>query len=275
MTLPFTKMHGLGNDFVVVDDRAGDLAGFASDDYRLLADRHLGIGCDQVLVIEEKEGAPAYRVYNADGSEVGQCGNGARCVARWLHDRGLIAAQATLGSAAGPIAVAVRDDGEVSVDMGQPRFAPADIPLLSEQPGPAHTISLADGSLQVYAVSMGNPHAVLLVDDVAGAPVDELGLALQSRPQFPERVNVGFAQRLGDDAIALRVYERGVGETQACGTGACAAVAALKAAGKLGPGEVAVHLPGGELRIAWPGNPAQVKMTGPAAYVFQGTYEPR
>jgi diaminopimelate epimerase len=273
MSLRFTKMHGLGNDFVVVD-AIRQAVSLAPDQVRFLADRRFGVGCDQVLLVEPARlpgTAFHYRIFNADGSEVEQCGNGARCFARFVRDEGLSADDViAVGTARGPITLHLEPDGQVRVDMGAPRLDPADLPFDAPARAPTYPIEVDGERLEIGAVSMGNPHAVLLVDDVATAPVDRLGPRLESHPRFPRRVNVGFMAVRGRDRIDLRVYERGSGETLACGTGACAAVVSGRLRGLLDE-RVSVRLPGGELRVSWQGGDAPVWMTGPAVKVFEGT----
>ncbi|RYD15888.1 MAG: diaminopimelate epimerase [Lysobacteraceae bacterium] len=272
----FSKMHGLGNDFVVVDCRERALP-LDADGIRLLGDRHFGVGFDQLLTIERARDdacAYAYGIWNTDGTRAGQCGNGLRCVARWLARDGAIGVGRTrLESPSGPVTVELLPDGDVRADMGEPRFEPAAIPLLAGAPDAQDEYTIAAGGmpLRVGAVSMGNPHAVLEVADVAQAAVAELGPRIETAPAFPESCNVGFAEVLARDAIRLRVWERGVGETLACGSGACAAVAVLRRRGRL-DAEVRVALPGGALRIEWEGPGAPVWMTGPATFVFEGEF---
>ncbi|MEW5771099.1 MAG: diaminopimelate epimerase [Pseudomonadota bacterium] len=272
MQLSFVKMHGLGNDFVVLDGVRQPIT-LTTEQVRFLADRHFGIGCDQLLLVEP---APTpdtlfrYRIFNADGGEVEQCGNGARCFARFVRDEGLTdATTIPVMTASGRIVLHVEDNGEVTVDMGVPRLEPAEIPF--EAPARAMSYPLAvHGEMHVIsAVSMGNPHAVLRVEDVDTAPIETLGPAIESHPRFPKRVNVGFMQVLAPDHIRLRVYERGAGETLACGTGACAAVVAGRLHGWL-VDTVKVDLPGGRLTIHWQGEGRHVLMTGPATRVFEG-----
>lgn len=274
--LRFSKMHGAGNDFVVLDLRDGaqpPSPGLC----RALADRHTGVGCDQILTVEPpaNRGALAsYRIWNSDGSPSGQCGNGARCVAAWLLRAGATdAARFELESPAGTHAVEVLGDGHYRIAMGAPRFDPAQVPMTGvAQQAPIYELTLPHvGALRIGAVSMGNPHAVIEVADVVAAEVARIGAALQASPLFPDSANVGFAEVVDRGRIRLRVYERGVGETLACGSGACAAVAVLVRAGRLDR-EVAVSLPGGELRIAWPDDAAQVSMAGPTAFVFEGKW---
>ncbi len=277
MALRFSKMHGLGNDFVVVDCRAAPLA-LGADAIRRLADRHTGVGFDQLLTIgpaRDGSSAFAYGIWNTDGSRAGQCGNGVRCVARWLERAGALAAgRARLQGPSGAVAVELLADGTVRVDMGAPRFEPAAIPL--QLPGveaatDRYAIDTPGGVVEVGAVSMGNPHALVEVDAIEAAAVATLGPLLEHSPAFPHGCNVGFAQVLAPDAISLRVWERGVGETRACGSGACAAVAVLRRRAKLAPG-VRVALPGGELAIHWDGPGQPVWMAGPATFVFEGEW---
>ena len=281
--LRFTKMHGAGNDFVVLD-RRGDPAPLSPALCRALADRHTGIGCDQILTVEPPRSvgaAAAYRIWNADGSPSQQCGNGARCVAAWiLRDSAArdpercLAGRFALDSPAGTHAVEALDLHHFRIAMGRAEFAPARIPLRGfDAAQDLYTLELPGAQLRFAAVSMGNPHAVIEVDDVAAAEVAAIGAALQADPAFPESVNVGFAQVLGRDRIRLRVYERGVGETLACGSGACAAAATLIRRGRVDR-ELAVELPGGTLRIAWPDDDAPIAMSGPAAFVFEGEWWP-
>lgn len=276
MGLRFSKMHGLGNDFVIVDCRAAPLP-LGTEAIRQLGDRHFGVGFDQLLTIEparDPSCAFAYGIWNTDGTRSGQCGNGLRCVARWLARDGAIGLGMTrLESPSGPVAVELLADGGVRADMGEPRFEPADIPLLSKQSGAQdeYTIDVAGMPLRVGAVSMGNPHAVLEVEDSTLAPVEDLGSRIETAAAFPQGCNVGFAEVLARDAIRLRVWERGVGETLACGSGACAAVAVLRRRAKL-DAVVRVELPGGALLIEWQGPGHPVWMSGPATFVFEGEY---
>lgn len=270
--LRFSKMHGAGNDFVVLDLR-GDIAPPDAALCRALADRHTGVGCDQILTIESPRTAGAlarYRIWNADGSASQQCGNGARCVAAWLVRDGVAGDAFTLESPAGLHAV-TRAGEAYTIAMGAPGFTPPRIPMAGvEASQPLYTLAVDGfGTLALGAVSMGNPHAVLEVDDIDAADVAGIGAALQASDWFPESVNVGFAQVVADDRIRLRVFERGVGETLACGSGACAAVAVLARRGRTAR-SVAVSLPGGTLRIDWPSDGSTLSMTGPAAFVFEG-----
>ena len=275
MSLRFTKMHGLGNDFVVIDAIRQQVA-LTPEQVRRLADRHFGVGCDQVLLVEPRRLAGTdfhYRIYNADGSEVEQCGNGARCFARFVRDQGFTDRdEIRVGTARGPITLHVEPDGQVRVNMGTPRLEPTDLPFEAPARADTYPIDLGGEVVEIGAVSLGNPHAVLLVDDAATAPVERVGPLLESHPRFPRRVNVGFMAVRGRDRIDLRVYERGTGETLACGTGACAAVVSGRLRGLLDE-QVQVRLPGGELRVAWQGGAAPVWMTGPAVAVFDGAIE--
>lgn len=279
MGLRFSKMHGLGNDFVIVDCRERPLALDATA-IRRLGDRHFGVGFDQLLTIEAARDptcAFAYAIWNTDGTRSGQCGNGLRCVTRWLERAGALAPGSTrLESPSGPVAVERLGNGDVRADMGEPRFEPASIPLVVDEraidAGAArYTIDVAGRALAIGAVSMGNPHAVVEVDDVAAAPVEALGAQIEHAAAFPQGCNVGFAQVLARDAIRLRVWERGVGETLACGSGACAAVAVLRRRARV-DAEVRVALPGGELVIQWQGPGQRLWMSGPAAFVFEGEW---
>ncbi|MBO9664482.1 diaminopimelate epimerase [Dokdonella sp.] len=270
----FSKMHGLGNDFVVVDCRTQPLPLDAAA-IRRFGDRHFGVGFDQLLTIEAARDpgcAFAYGIWNTDGTTSGQCGNGLRCVARWLARAGALGeGAARLESPSGPVAVELLADGEVRADMGEPRFAPERIPFLAEEQAERYAIDVVGREVEIGAVSMGNPHAVVEVDRVDTAPVAVLGPQIEHVPEFPQGCNVGFAEVVARDAIRLRVWERGVGETLACGSGACAAVAVLRRRG-LVDAEVRVTLPGGELTIRWDGPGSTLWMTGPAAFVFEGEY---
>ena len=271
--LRFSKMHGAGNHFVVLDLRDG--RGHPSTDLvRALADPHTGVGFDQLLTIEPPPhpGVVArYRIWNGDGSVARQCGNGARCVAAWLHRDGAAPGERfLLDSPAGEIAVEHLPDGRWRLAMGRPRFAPADLPFLALA-AEEYTLPLASGGLRFGIASMGNPHAVVEVPSVQSADVAVLGPALQARPEFPEGVNVGFAEVVAPDRLRLRVFERGAGETLACGSGACAAVAVLARRGRIGR-HAFVELPGGTLEIDWPSDDAPLTLAGPAAFVFEGQW---
>ncbi len=275
MMLRFTKMHGLGNDFVVLNgiDQVVDLS---PEQIRRLADRHFGIGCDQLLIVESPPTPDLdfrYRIFNADGGEVEQCGNGARCFVRFVHDQGLTdKREIAVVTAAGVIRPRLEADGRVTVDMGQPRLEPADIPFQAARQAPLYTLRDGDQDIELAAVSMGNPHAVIRVESVDTAAVATLGPRLERHPRFPRRVNVGFMQIVDRNNIRLRVFERGSGETLACGSGACAAVVAGRVQGLLDQ-RVQVHLRGGELDLSWAGPGEPVWMTGPAVSVFDGVID--
>lgn len=272
-TINFTKMHGLGNDFVVIDNLAQNLA-LSSEQIRFIADRHLGIGCDQLLLVEAPVAESAadfkYRIFNADGSEVAQCGNGARCFARFVRDKKLSAKSDILvDTLSRQLLLTLNDDGLVTVNMGVPLHKPAEIPLMAKEESKFYSVTVNGNERAFGAVSMGNPHAVIQVDHLNSAPVNELGKALESHVFFPERANIGFMQILNRQQIKLRVFERGTGETSACGSGACAAVV-VGIEQKLLDHTVQVGLPGGELSIQWEGRGQSVFMTGPAVSVFDG-----
>ncbi len=272
MHFHFSKMHGLGNDFMVVDCITQNVF-FSQDLIRRLADRHTGVGFDQLLVVEapyDPETDFHYRIFNADGSEVEQCGNGARCFARFVRLKGLTNKYSiNVSTKKGKMILDVEDDGEVTVNMGVPEFEPNKIPFKAKQKEKTYIMRAGDKTLFCGAVSMGNPHVVTVVDDVDTADVDTLGPLLESHERFPERVNAGFMQVVSRDHIRLRVYERGAGETQACGSGACGAVAVGILQGLLDE-SVKVSLPGGELHISWQGPGKPLFMTGPATHVFDG-----
>ncbi|HCG5296462.1 TPA: diaminopimelate epimerase [Vibrio parahaemolyticus] len=272
MHFHFSKMHGLGNDFMVVDCITQNVF-FSQDLIRRLADRHTGVGFDQLLVVEapyDPETDFHYRIFNADGSEVEQCGNGARCFARFVRLKGLTNKYSiSVSTKKGKMILDVEDDGEVTVNMGVPEFEPNKIPFKAKQKEKTYIMRAGDKTLFCGAVSMGNPHVVTVVDDVDTADVDILGPLLESHERFPERVNAGFMQVVSRDHICLRVYERGAGETQACGSGACGAVAVGILQGLLDE-SVKVSLPGGELHISWQGPGKPLFMTGPATHVFDG-----
>jgi diaminopimelate epimerase len=273
--LRFTKMQGLGNDFVVLDG-VRQRVDLDAGQIRRLADRRFGVGCDQVLVVEKatRDGVDfRYRIWNADGGEVEQCGNGARCFVKFVRDAGLTTKRAIrVETAAGVIAPEMREDGEVTVDMGVPRFRPEEIPFVADADAPVHGLDVDGVPVEVSVVSMGNPHAVQVVADVDGAPVEAMGPLIERHARFPRRVNAGFMQVVDRATIRLRVWERGVGETLACGTGACAAVVAGIRRGLL-DSPVRVETRGGCLSIAWEGPGTPVLMTGPAATVFEGEWE--
>lgn len=276
MRLKFTKMQGLGNDFVVIDV-VRQCVSLSREQIRFLADRHFGVGCDQVLMVE----APAdqsdadfrYRIFNADGGEVAQCGNGARCFARFVRQKGLCGRdEIQVDTDAGRLVLRLVGEDLVTVNMGNPRHAPALIPLKAEQEAVAYSVEACGQTWSFGAVSMGNPHAVLRVEDVDAAPVETVGPELESHPIFPERANIGFMQVMTAHSVRLRVFERGSGETLACGSGACAAVVSGIESGWL-KSPVSVILRGGELSIEWQGRGSPVMMTGPALTVFEGEIE--
>ena len=275
MKIRFSKMHGLGNDFVVIDGVRQSIV-LSPAQIQLLADRHFGIGCDQLLLVE-KAGRPdvdfRYRIFNADGGEVEQCGNGARCFVRFVHEQGLTdKREIRVETMGGVIAPRLETDGSVTVDMGVPVFSPAQIPFISPAADLVQPLRVGDEEIEITAVSMGNPHAVQVVADVEAAPVALQGPLIEAHPRFPKRVNVGFMQVVGRHEIRLRVFERGAGETLACGTGACAAVVAGIARSLLDT-PVRVATRGGELTIDWQGAGTPVLMTGPAVTVFTGEIE--
>ncbi len=292
MLINFTKMHGLGNDFVVIDALSQSVA-LTPGQLRFMADRHFGIGCDQILLVE----APTvpgvdfrYRIYNADGGEVEQCGNGVRCFARFVLDKHLTTKrEISVETQAGIISTQIETNGLITVNMGVPQFAPTDIPFLADTQASAYTLEIAGQQLlppipasaalgrpaqriSIGVVSMGNPHAVMHVDNVDTAPVATLGPQIEQHARFPRRVNAGFMQIIDRSHIRLRVYERGTGETRACGTGACAAVAVGRQQGLLDE-TVTVDLPGGTLLIRWAEEGKSAWMTGPAVSVFEGKIE--
>ncbi|MEL7449532.1 MAG: diaminopimelate epimerase [Pseudomonadota bacterium] len=287
MRLHFTKMHGAGNDFVIFDARQARPAdhcealnpdAVSAGFFRAVADRREGIGCDQVLVLQDAgndDAVARYRVFNADGGEVQQCGNGARCLARYVADTGTVANEFDLHSVGGVVSARVaaagidNDDTRVAVSLGVPDFEPKALPLLAEQREPQYAAEVNSDVWRFGAVSMGNPHAVLMVDDPATAPVTEVGSAFNNNPMFPEGVNVGFARVDASGALSLRVFERGVGETRACGTGAAAAAAVAIDAG-LAETEVTVKQSGGQLVVSWPSPGALLWLAGPAVRVFEG-----
>ncbi|HMV17364.1 MAG TPA: diaminopimelate epimerase [Zoogloea sp.] len=271
-TLAFTKMQGLGNDFVMLD-AVRQPVDLSPERVRALADRHFGIGCDQLLVVEPSDTPGVdfrYRIFNADGGEVEQCGNGARCFARFVFEQGLTdKREIRVETAKGLITPRLEDDGTVTVDMGVPVLTPAEVPFVSDSDAYVQPLDVAGRTVAITAVSMGNPHAVQVVADVDTAPVAETGPLIEHHPRFPARVNAGFLQVVDAHRVRLRVFERGAGETLACGTGACAAVVAgiLR---ELVVSPVTVETRGGELTIAWDGVGTPVMMTGPAVTVFSG-----
>ncbi|WP_198942708.1 diaminopimelate epimerase [Methyloprofundus sedimenti] len=273
--IEFTKMHGLGNDFVVVDAIRQQIS-LTPEQIRFVANRHFGVGCDQLLLVENTLHSDAdfrYRIFNADGSEVAQCGNGARCFARFIRDKKLSYKDTILvDTHAGQLLLTFDNDGLITVNMGIPLHEPTLIPLKTEQEEKLYTVMLNNVEKAFGAVSLGNPHAVLQVADVELAVVDEVGEALESHAFFPERVNIGFMQVIDRNKIKLRVFERGAGETLACGSGACAAVV-IGIEQQLLANDVLVELPGGQLKISWQGRGNPVFMTGPAVSVFEGSIE--
>ncbi|MFO8024334.1 diaminopimelate epimerase [Thiohalophilus sp.] len=277
MSLRFTKMHGLGNDFVVIDAINQEVV-LDREQIRQLADRRFGIGCDQLLLVEppREPGVDfTYRIFNADGGEVEQCGNGARCFARFVRDKGLIDRDTIrVATAAGQLTLQIETDGQVTVNMGLPHFAPSEIPFEADAEATLYDLVINGEKVHLGAVALGNPHAVLEVDDIDSAPVARLGPLIEAHPRFPRRVNAGFMQVIDPGHIRLRVYERGAGETLACGSGACAAVVVGRQQGRVGD-MVEVALPGGSLLIRWPGADSPVMMTGPATTVFEGHIEAR
>jgi diaminopimelate epimerase len=275
MALRFSKMHGSGNDFVVIDSRDGALA-LSPSLIRAMADRHTGVGFDQLLSVEPaRDGRSAfyYGIWNADGSPSGQCGNGVRCVAAWLHRAGALEIGQTvqIESPSGPVAVRLADAHRVTVDMGEPIFDPPRIPFDAAQAASHYTIDVDGQALEIGAVSMGNPHAVVAVDDLTAPELARRGPALTGHARFREGANAGFVQIVNRAHVRLRVHERGAGWTLACGTGACAAVAVLRQRGEV-DAQVQVDLPGGSLRIAWNGPGERLWMTGPASFVFEGEW---
>ena len=275
MQLPFTKMHGLGNDFVVIDASRQSVT-LTPEQVRRIADRRRGVGCDQLLLVEKPDQPDTefrYRILNADGGEVEQCGNGARCFARFVMEKGLTdSRRIPVSTAAGRIELIVEADGQVTVNMGIPRLEPAEIPFQATVRAPRYALSVDGETVELGVVSMGNPHAVIEVPHVDSAPLERLGPAIESHPRFPNRVNVGFMEVLDRTHIRLRVYERGVGETLACGSGACAAVAVGRIQDLLEE-EVTVQLRGGDLVVSWAGENQPLMMKGPATFVFEGTIE--
>ena len=275
MLIQFSKMHGLGNDFMVVDGITQKIF-FSPELIRRLADRHFGIGFDQLLLVEppyDPEQDFHYRIFNADGSEVQQCGNGARCFARFVRLKGLTNRdRIAVSTMSGRIVLQLEHDNQVTVNMGVPEFEPAKVPFRAQKAEKTYLLRVAEQTVMCGVVSMGNPHCVLEVENVKTAPVETLGAELESFDRFPERVNVGFMELVSANEIRLRVFERGAGETMACGTGACAAAVVGIAQGKLRD-RVKVHLPGGTLQIAWKGPGTPVFMTGPAEHVFGGEVE--
>jgi diaminopimelate epimerase len=268
----FAKMHGLGNDFMVIDTTKQPFVPTAAQ-IRQWADRHRGIGFDQLLIITkppQPEIDFGYRIFNADGNEVGQCGNGVRCLARYIHYFKLSEKpRLTIATQTSVMTVDVLADGQVTVNMGVPNFSPSSLPFIVPAPAEHYSLTIQRQTVQFGAVSMGNPHAVILVDDIAKAPVDTIGAALMQHAAFPQAVNVGFVQVVNKQLVRVRVYERGVGETQACGSGACAAVAVMHQ-WQYVDNTVTVELAGGILQIQWQGETQPLWMTGPAELVYLG-----
>ena len=272
MEIEFTKMHGLGNDFVVIDGINQEID-LSEEQVQFIANRHFGVGCDQLLLVEVSESDDVdfiYRIFNADGGEVEQCGNGARCFAVFVREQGLTTKDTIrVETASGIIELYVQPDGQVTVDMGVPELNPWNIPFNADTRLDEYALDVNGEVLKIGAVSMGNPHAVTIVEDIDTTAVDVIGAAIEGHMLFPNRVNAGFMQIIDNTHIRLRVYERGAGETLACGTGACAAMVVGYLQGRLGS-EVEVSLPGGSLQISWQGEASPVMMTGPATTVFKG-----
>jgi diaminopimelate epimerase len=272
MIINFTKMHGLGNDFVVID-AINQTVLLSPAQIRFMADRHFGVGFDQLLLVEKPVSDNAdfkYRIFNADGSEVSQCGNGARCFARFVREKGLFTGdEIRVDTDSGQLVLKLMENDLVLVNMGIPRHAPSEIPMVTAQEAQTHSVEINGKSMVFGAVSMGNPHAVIQVENITTAPVADLGKLLENHPLFPERANIGFMQVVNRKHIKLRVYERGAGETLACGSGACAAVVVGIEQGLL-DNEVMAALTGGELMISWAGRSQPVYMTGPATTVYDG-----
>ena len=277
MKLRFTKMHGLGNDFVVIDGVNQSVL-LTVEQLRFLADRHFGVGCDQILLVEKATGDADfhYRIFNADGGEVEQCGNGARCFVRFVHDRGMTRKnEIRVETLAGLIVLKLESNGEVTVNMSAPKFEPHEIPFVAAKRAPTYALEVGGKQVDISVVSMGNPHAVQVVTDIDQAPILTEGALIERHPRFPRRVNAGYMQVIGRNHIKLRVYERGAGETLACGTGACAAAVAGISRGLL-DAEVKVSTRGGDLMVRWEGKANEeqpVWMTGPAVAVFDGEIE--
>ena len=275
MRLKFTKMHGLGNDFVVLDATHAPIE-LAREQLRRIADRHLGVGCDQILQVEKARATDTdfyYRIFNADGGEVEQCGNGARCFVRYVRSHGLTEKnEIRVGTKGGVIVPRLEADGQVTVDMGAPEFEPARIPFRADRRAPTYMLDIGGRQVEISALSMGNPHAVQIVPDVEHAPVQTEGAVIEAHARFPQRVNAGYMQVVNRGHIRLRVFERGAGETLACGSGACAAVVSGIQRGLLNK-RVTVTTRGGDLSILWEGAGKSVLMTGPAVVVFEGEIE--
>ncbi len=272
MLLRFAKMHGLGNDFMVVD-LISQRMHLSPEQIRYLGDRNTGVGFDQLLLVETPQSPDVdfhYRIFNSDGTEVEHCGNGARCFARFVHDQRLTGKrEIAVQTSNGRIVLKMLKDQWVEVDMGEPVLQPDLVPFDASSEAPSYTLEQDNQNYNLGVVSVGNPHAVLIVDDVNAAPVVELGTKLEQHPRFPNKANIGFMQIIDRNTIKLRVFERGVGETKACGTGACAAVVAGQQQGVL-DAEVTVHLTGGDLKIHWQGPGHHLMMNGPATHVYEG-----
>lgn len=275
MLVQFSKMHGLGNDFMVIDNLTQNVF-FSKEKIARLADRNFGVGFDQMLLVEppyDPDQDFHYRIFNADGSEVTQCGNGARCFARFVKMKGLVNRnKISVSTKNGRMVLYLENDGMVTVNMGRPNFDPSAVPIKANKQENIYLIRAEEHTVMAGAVSMGNPHCVMEVDNVDTAPVESLGPLLETHERFPEGVNVGFMQIINRKHIRLRVFERGVGETLACGSGACAAAVIGQQQGKLDE-NVRVDLPGGSLKIRWQGNDTMIKMTGAAEHVFDGSIE--
>jgi len=271
MVIEFTKMHGLGNDFVVID-AISQTINLSMVQIKAISDRHFGVGCDQLLLVERatvKDAEFRYRIFNADGGEVEQCGNGARCFALFVRQQGLTSNKDIRVETAGGLIELKVENNQVTVNMGRPDFKPRSLPFLADIQSESYKLMVNGDEYAIAVVSMGNPHAVMQVDDLEKVDIDTLGRAIEGHEMFPNRVNAGFMQIIARDEISLRVFERGAGETQACGTGACAAVAVGRVSGQLDE-HVTVHLRGGDLSIRWQGEDQDLLMTGPATTVFQG-----
>jgi diaminopimelate epimerase len=275
MKLNFTKMQGAGNDFVVIDSFTKPIQ-LSTAQIKHIANRYFGVGCDQLLMVEKTDTPNIdfrYRIFNADGGEVEQCGNGARCFVRFVVEKRLTQKrEISVETASGIIMLKLQDNGEVTVNMGLPNFDPKALPFLADKQQRQYSLALENKSLQISAVSMGNPHAVVLVDNIDTANVSDLGPQIEAHTKFPQHVNVGFMQVINPHEINLRVFERGSGETLACGTGACAAVVSGIQLNLL-QSPVLVNTRGGQLNIEWAGEKSPVMMTGPAQIVFEGTIE--
>lgn len=275
MKLTFTKMHGLGNDFVVID-AINQSVNLTAEQIRFIANRHLGVGCDQLLLVEVSQTDEAdfrYRIFNADGGEVSQCGNGARCFARYIRKKGFSSKEEiTVETLAGLLVLHCEENDDVTVNMGIPRHAPIEIPMNSSEEKSLYTLELEGAAYAFGSVSIGNPHAVIKVENIDLAPVESIGSILESHSIFPQRANIGFMQIISPDHIKLRVYERGAAETNACGSGACAATI-IGIERELLRSPVQVELPGGQLMISWQGRGQPVYMRGSATSVFEGVIE--